>query len=98
MCSPRFRSAIRLLLLVAVCGGQLLAVSARARRPAALRTLSLSGATVAPDTPALTLGQPVTRELKGGETHRFAVLARVGQLLRVSIEAQGIDLICALND
>src|ERR1041384_711327 len=77
-----FRPAIRLLLIGMLSGSQLLALSAP----------------LVQGDSALTLGQVVTRELQGGATQQFSLAARAGQLLRVSVEAQGSDLICTLTD
>lgn len=93
------RRAIRPLLIGALSGGSLLPLSVTVfSRLGTAYLLPHATAAAAQDISALTLGQPVTRELKAGETHRFALPARANQLVRVSVNAQGIDLICTLND
>ena len=45
-----------------------------------------------PEVRSLQLGQPVERELKGGEIHSFRVTAQPGQFLHVVVEQRGIDV------
>lgn len=44
----------------------------------------------------LAVGQPVVREMKGGEQHQYQVSLSAGQYARVAIEQKGIDLVLAL--
>lgn len=48
------------------------------------------------DSPALALGVPLQREIKGGETHQFRLTLNAGQYARVIVEQQGIDVATAL--
>ncbi len=48
-------------------------------------------------TPELTPDNPLTQPLKGGETREHRVRALAGQFLRVTVEAQGIDVAVAIN-
>jgi tetratricopeptide (TPR) repeat protein len=47
--------------------------------------------------PELKLGQPVERELKGGETHSYRVDLQAGRFLQVVVNQKGIDVIVALT-
>ncbi len=42
------------------------------------------------------VGQPVTREMRGGEEHKFQVNLSAGQHARVVVEQKGIDVVLAL--
>lgn len=44
----------------------------------------------------LTIGQPVAREMRGGEEHFFQVTLSAGQYARVVLEQKGIDVVLAL--
>lgn len=48
------------------------------------------------DTVTLESGKFIERELKGGETHRYAVTLAAGQYLRVEVEQRGIDVVIAV--
>ncbi|HQR36139.1 MAG TPA: CHAT domain-containing protein [Blastocatellia bacterium] len=48
------------------------------------------------DTVTLEPGKFIERELKGGETHRYAVTLAAGQYLRVEVEQRGIDVVIAV--
>src|SRR5262245_56446015 len=45
---------------------------------------------------ALTLGQPVAREMRGGEQHTYQVTLSAGQYARIVVEQKGIDVVLAL--
>jgi CHAT domain-containing protein/Tfp pilus assembly protein PilF len=45
---------------------------------------------------ALELGLPLTRELHGGETHRYQIMLAQGQYASVSLEQRGIDVVVEL--
>ena len=45
---------------------------------------------------ALEVGKPITRELKGGEVHAYAVQLEAGQYARVSVDQEGIDILVAV--
>src|SRR5687767_6816519 len=49
---------------------------------------------VSPQT--LTLGQPVAREMRGGEQHTYQVTLSAGQYARLSVDQKGIDVVLAL--
>lgn len=55
-------------------------------------SLSSYGST-SQDTLMLEPDKPLERELKGGETHRYAVALTAGQYLRVEVEQMGINVI-----
>ena len=81
-----------------VLGGILVAASAPAPRqqvtgPAASVNPTQSGSA---NLPELRLGQPVERELKGGETHSYRVNLQAGQFMQVVVEQKGIDVVVAL--
>jgi hypothetical protein len=44
----------------------------------------------------LEVGQPVERELSGGDTHLYFIRAAAGQYLRATLEQRGIDVVLAL--
>lgn len=44
----------------------------------------------------LAVGQPVVREMRGGEQHTFAVKLEAGQYARVVLDQKGIDVVLAL--
>lgn len=46
--------------------------------------------------PELHLGQPIERELKGGETHSYRVDLQAGQFMHAVVEQKGIDVVVAL--
>lgn len=44
----------------------------------------------------LTIGQPVAREMRGGEEHTYQVTLNAGQYTRVVLEQKGIDVVLGL--
>ncbi len=44
----------------------------------------------------LTMGQPVAREMRGGEQHTYQLTLTAGQYARVALEQKGIDVVLAL--
>src|SRR5687768_11814505 len=44
----------------------------------------------------LAVGQPVAREMRGGEQHTYQVSLSAGQYARVELEQKGIDVVLAL--
>ncbi|MFN0280180.1 MAG: CHAT domain-containing protein [Pyrinomonadaceae bacterium] len=46
----------------------------------------------------LALGQPIERELKGGEVHSYSLTMQAGQFLNVVVEQKGIDVAVILFD
>ena len=46
----------------------------------------------------LTVGQPVAREMRGGEEHSYQVRLKAGQYARVVLDQQGIDVVLSLSD
>lgn len=48
------------------------------------------------ETHQLELGQPIEREMKGGEIHVYRVSVASGQLLRVVVHQRGIDVVVSL--
>ncbi|HEU4834109.1 MAG TPA: hypothetical protein VFS90_06840, partial [Pyrinomonadaceae bacterium] len=44
----------------------------------------------------LVAGQPIVREMRGGEEHGYQVSLRAGQHARVVVEQKGIDVVLAL--
>src|SRR5687768_13291729 len=44
----------------------------------------------------LTLGQPVAREMRGGEQHTYQVTLSAGQYARLAVDQKGIDVVLAL--
>ena len=50
-----------------------------------------------PNTYSLTVGQPVAREMRGGEEHSYQVTLNAGQYARVVMEQKGIDVVLALT-
>ncbi len=69
---------------------------------AALLLLSGAESSVRPqaqtNTDTLTSGQPIVRELKGGEQHVFLLTLSAGQYARVAVEQEGIDVVFGLLD
>jgi tetratricopeptide (TPR) repeat protein len=59
-------------------------------------TSQLSTANRQADVPALALGQPLKRNLAGGETNIFRLTLNAGQYMHVVVEQQGIDVVVAL--
>jgi CHAT domain-containing protein/Tfp pilus assembly protein PilF len=49
-----------------------------------------------PSSQALTVGQPVAREMRGGEQHAYRVTLNAGQYARIVVEQKGIDVVVAL--
>ncbi|HEX2271896.1 MAG TPA: hypothetical protein VHH35_20300, partial [Pyrinomonadaceae bacterium] len=45
----------------------------------------------------LAVGQPVAREIRGGEEHAYHVKLSAGQHARVVVDQKGIDLVLALS-
>ena len=43
------------------------------------------------------VGQPVAREMRGGEEHKYQVTLSAGQYARVLVEQKGIDVVLALS-
>ena len=50
------------------------------------------------DVRPLNTGQPVERELKGGEVHSYTLALKAGQFLDVIVEQKGIDVVVAFFD
>ena len=50
----------------------------------------------AQDETPLAPGQPVEREIAGGESHSYLIRLRAGQFIRVAVDQKGIDLTLAL--
>ncbi|MET0648270.1 MAG: CHAT domain-containing tetratricopeptide repeat protein [Pyrinomonadaceae bacterium] len=48
------------------------------------------------DTSPLKAGQPVEREMKGGETHAYLIRVEAGRVVRLLVEQKGIDVVVAL--
>jgi hypothetical protein len=44
----------------------------------------------------LVVGQPVTREMRGGEEHEYQLTLSAGQYARVVVDQKGIDVVLAL--
>jgi CHAT domain-containing protein/tetratricopeptide (TPR) repeat protein len=49
-----------------------------------------------PSVRVLEVGQPIERELAGGETHTYHVTLEVGQIMRALIDQHGIDVVVAI--
>ena len=47
--------------------------------------------------PALTVGQPFAREMKGGEEHQYQLTLTAGQYARIVVEQKGIDVVLVLS-
>src|SRR5262245_19182281 len=45
----------------------------------------------------LTVGQPVAREMRGGEQYTYQVTLSAGQYARVVLEQKGIDVVLGLS-
>jgi len=45
---------------------------------------------------ALTVGQPIAREMRGGEQHTYQVTLNAGQYARIAVEQKGIDVVVVL--
>jgi CHAT domain-containing protein/tetratricopeptide (TPR) repeat protein len=45
---------------------------------------------------SLAVGQPVAREMRGGEEHKYQLTLRAGQYARVVVDQKGIDVVLAL--
>src|SRR6185369_13387331 len=45
---------------------------------------------------SLTAGQPVAREMRGGEEHSYQLTLSAGQYARVVLDQKGIDVVLAL--
>ena len=64
--------------------------------------LSLSAvvaeAQVVPGQQALVPGQPVQREIAGGQLHSYQISLATGQFMRVVVEQKGMDVALALKD
>jgi CHAT domain-containing protein/tetratricopeptide (TPR) repeat protein len=63
--------------------------------PEAARTSPRQPAPQSQDALTLEPDKTIERELKGGETHRYAVTLKAGQYLRVEVEQLGIDVVVA---
>jgi CHAT domain-containing protein len=48
------------------------------------------------DVPPLALGVPVERELAGGETHAYQIVAGAGQFLHLVVTGRSVDVVAAL--
>lgn len=60
--------------------------------------LLLSGAVNGQQAPySLTVGQPVAREMRGGEEHSYQLTLSAGQYARVVLDQKGIDVVLALS-
>jgi CHAT domain-containing protein/tetratricopeptide (TPR) repeat protein len=73
----------------------------RVRAPLALQALfALLATNAAPvaaqEIPALKVGTPVVRDLKGGETHTYTVTLEAGDLLDAAVQQRGIDVVARL--
>ena len=44
----------------------------------------------------LIVGQPIAREMRGGEKHAYQVMLNAGQYVRVVVEQKGIDVVFGL--
>src|SRR6185295_9593724 len=44
----------------------------------------------------IVVGQPIAREMKGGEEHQYQVKLSAGQYARVVVDQKGIDVVLAL--
>jgi hypothetical protein len=69
---------------------------------AALLLLSGAESSVRPqeqtNTDKITIGQPIVRELKGGEQHVFLLTLSAGEYTRVAVDQRGIDVVFGLLD
>ena len=45
----------------------------------------------------LAVGQPLTREMRGGEEHKYQVSVSAGQYARIALEQKGIDVVLVLS-
>jgi CHAT domain-containing protein/tetratricopeptide (TPR) repeat protein len=63
---------------------------------ATVSLLLLSAAAVGAQEQPLTVGQPVAREMRGGEQHTYEVKLSAGQYARVVVEQKGVDVVLAL--
>src|ERR1044071_4924828 len=45
----------------------------------------------------LAVGQPVAREMRGGEEHKYQVSLSAGQYARVVVDQKGIDVVLVLS-
>ncbi|HEX6283647.1 MAG TPA: tetratricopeptide repeat protein, partial [Pyrinomonadaceae bacterium] len=48
--------------------------------------------------PNMVVGEPVTRELRGGEEHVYTLTLKAGEYARIAIEQKGIDVVLTLFD
>lgn len=48
------------------------------------------------DAVPLKVGQPIEREMKGGETHAYLIRVEAGRVVRLLVEQKGIDVVVAL--
>lgn len=55
-----------------------------------------ASAQVAPEAQTLIPGQPVEREITGGQSHTYQISLTAGQFVRVAVEQRGIDVALAL--
>ena len=54
-------------------------------------------AQVAPEAAPLVPGQPLERQMAGGQTHNYQIRLAAGQFMRVVVEPKGIDLSVTLT-
>ena len=59
--------------------------------------LLLSGVINAANAQELVVGQPITREIRGGEEHQYQVKLSTGQHARVVLDQKGIDVVLSLS-
>jgi hypothetical protein len=64
--------------------------------PAHPKDSELSAAQSAQESNSLELGNPIQRELSGGQTHSYKIAMLSSQYLRVVVKQQGIDVAVAL--
>jgi CHAT domain-containing protein/tetratricopeptide (TPR) repeat protein len=58
---------------------------------------AMNTATSQPESPyPVTAGQPIAREIRGGEQHTFQVRLSAGQHVRIVLDQKGIDVVLAL--
>ena len=61
-----------------------------------LLSASVTAATLQTNVHSITVGQPVVREVRGGDEHAYQVTLTAGQYARVILEQKGIDVVLAL--
>ncbi|MGE0132169.1 MAG: CHAT domain-containing protein [Blastocatellales bacterium] len=65
---------------------------AQASQTAPVQTPGVQSSASQNELPLLEVGKTIEREMAGGETHSFQVLAQAGQYLRVALDQHGIDV------